>query len=97
MLSSHTHHDSLQLKIVLLAIKELSESRRNVRASFHVGLEGYVCSSHIVQVPMVFHLELETVTLWQSVHLNLRGILEKLPKTSDETNGWETMTQTEFV
>ena len=46
---------------------------------------------------MVFHLELETVTLWQSVHLNLRGILEKLPKTSDETNGWETMTQMELV
>ena len=95
MLPSHTHHDSLQLKIVLVAIKELSESRRNVRASFHVGLEGYVCSSHIVQVPMVF--QLETVTLWQSVHRNLRGILEKLPKTSDETNGWDTMTQTELV
>ena len=61
MLPSHTHHDSLQLKIVPVAIKELSESRRNVRASFHVGLEGYVCSSHIVQVPMVF--QLETVTL----------------------------------
>ena len=44
---------------------------------------------------MVF--QLETVTLWQSVHRNLRGILEKLPKTSDETNGWDTMTQTELV
>ena len=38
--------------------------------------------------------QLETVTLWQSVHRNLHGILEKLPKTLDESNVWETMTYT---